>query len=309
MACYHPLTAYQSTKEGKDGKRSVQFRPPGGAFTTVYLPCGQCIGCRIDRSRDWALRCVHEASMHDENCFITLTFDQENVNERGTLVKDDFRRFIKKLRKAIYPSRVRYFHCGEYGGNGERPHHHACLFGFCFGDRKIWSIRNGVRLYRSDQLERIWAKGYCTVGDVNYESAAYCARYVTKKVTGEKADEHYRRVDVDTGEIYQVLPEYCSCSTRPGIGKAWFEKYGETDLYSKDFVTFEGRKYPAPRYYDKLYRGRNQRRMEDIKNARARRGSGRVEDNTLVRLRVREKCQISSMSKLERSYENGSKDI
>ena len=86
---------------------------------------------------------------------------------------------------------VRFFHCGEYGELLYRPHYHACLFGFDFSDKVLWSTRGGVRLYRSKILEKLWTFGFSTIGDVTFESAAYVARYCTKKITGDKADEHY----------------------------------------------------------------------------------------------------------------------
>lgn len=302
MACYSPLTAYMSlSRKTESGANVVSFKPDLGPCEKVFLPCGQCTGCRIDKSREWAVRCVHEASMHEQNCFITLTFDEEHANEKGTLDKTDFQKFVKRLRKRIQPHRVRYFHCGEYGENGARPHHHACLFGYDFPDRKQWTIRDNVPLYRSDLLERLWPNGYSTVGDVTWESAAYCARYVVKKVNGEKAREHYRRVDPDTGECWDVQPEYCTSSTRPGIGKTWFDRYGQTDLYCKDYVTVDGKKYDVPGYYDRLLGRRDPGKLALIKAARKIRAAQHADNNTLARLRTRQKCHDARISQLERS--------
>ena len=206
MPCYKPLHAFRSLdKKTKNGKTAIFFKraDAGNLSLRIDLPCGQCIGCRIDRSRDWALRCVHEASSFTYNCFVTLTFDDVHLNHRGSLVKSDFQKFMKRLRKRYdgidavsrpdgsvhFP--IRYFHCGEYGSLLSRPHHHACLFNFDFPDKELWSTRSGVRLFRSESLERLWPFGFCTIGEVTWESAAYVARYVTKKVTGKDAASHY----------------------------------------------------------------------------------------------------------------------
>ncbi len=203
MACYHPLTAYKlTTKKNENGKSIIFFSSAatdGLPYEKISLPCSNCIGCRIDRSKQWALRCVHEASLFENNCFITLTFNDENLNPYRNLDHRDFQKFIKRLRKkyhglspvhsetgkTTYP--IRYFHCGEYGSDLMRPHHHACLFNFDFLDKKPWSNSKGTTLYRSESLERLWPFGYSAIGSVTYQSAAYVARYITKKLTDPPA--------------------------------------------------------------------------------------------------------------------------
>ena len=212
MVCYYPLKGYRS----RSGKGIVFNRANGFVDMPMAVPCGQCIGCRLERSRMWAVRCVHEASLHADNCFITLTFDDSHLSHTGTLITSDFQKFMKRLRKEFSGRRIRYFHCGEYGEKLGRPHHHACLFGFDFSDKVLWSVRSNVKLYRSPTLDRIWGQGYCTIGDVNFESAAYVARYVTKKITGEVAVDHYKvGVDVSTGEVISKKPEFVTMSRRP----------------------------------------------------------------------------------------------
>ena len=173
--------------------------------------------------------------MHEDNCFITLTFsDKELLKRENPLSVDtrDFQKFMKRLRKYT-GKKVRYFHCGEYGDENMRPHYHACLFGLDFEDKYVWMERNGNKLYRSPTLEKIWPFGYSSIGEVNFETAAYVARYVMKKVTGEGKDrlkvkecdgelvelKHYQMLDKDTGEIIELKPEYTTMSRRPGIGK------------------------------------------------------------------------------------------
>lgn len=320
MACYHPMVVYRSlVKKTESGKSFISFNYKdviGTPYNEVTIPCGQCIGCRIDKSRDWAIRCVHEASCFDENCFLTLTFSDDYLNEKTypeTLVKRDFQLFMKRLRKAYrgkqgvkdvntgeitYP--IRYFHCGEYGENFSRPHHHACLFNFDFEDKYMWSIREGVRLYRSDTLEKLWPFGFCTIGEVTFESASYCARYITKKINGKNKEEHYKKINYDTGELIQCLPEYSTCSRRPGIGKFWFDKFSK-DL-KKDFLTIGGKKYKIPKYYDKL-REVNEN-MFDVKNKRVKEAKYHVLDNIGRRRKTKEKICKSKFKLKERKYEN-----
>jgi hypothetical protein len=133
MPCYFPITAWRS-KDGKNeaGKWPVVFKPTAGYLDKeLKLPCGRCIGCRLERSRQWAVRCVHEASLHEKNCFITLTYSPENLPKDGSLDVSHFQKFMKRFRKRFGPG-IRFFHCGEYGESLSRPHYHACIFGFDF---------------------------------------------------------------------------------------------------------------------------------------------------------------------------------
>ena len=144
---------------------------------------------------------------------------------------------MKRLRKTGVEAR--YFHCGEYGDQTGRPHYHACLFGHAFPDREKWAVRKGNPVWRSDELERLWPYGNSEIGSLTFESAAYVARYVTKKVTGRDADSHYERLDPSTGELVQIEPEFATMSRRPGIGSGWFEKFG-TDVFPSDEVVVNG---------------------------------------------------------------------
>jgi len=155
---------------------------------------------------------------------------------------------MKRLR-FHYPGRkIKYFHAGEYGERFGRPHHHACLFGIDFPDKRLWDIRQGNRLYTSKILDEIWGHGSCIIGDVTFESVAYIARYIMKKIKGESqaaqemAAAHYRG----------RTPEYSTMSRRPGLGAGWYEKY-KGDLYPKDFTVIRGKKIKIPKYYDKLH--------------------------------------------------------
>ncbi len=323
MPCFHPLRAYRSLlKKTESGKSVVTFDRSAisdGTFEKIDLPCSQCIGCRIDRAKQWALRCVHEASLFEENCFITLTFAPECLEEHGSLVKSDFQKFMKRLRKKFeghevvedgesLSSPIRFFHCGEYGSQLCRPHHHACLFNFDFPDKKLWSTRKGVELYRSKALERIWPYGFSTIGEVTYESAAYVARYITKKVNGLRADAHYSKVDEKTGEVFRLVPEYITMSRRPGIGKRWFDRFA-SDVFPKDFITVGGRKFKTPRFYDDIYDRLEPGEFEAIKRKRKLASEKQASDKTLRRLRCREIVAKKGMENLVREFENDPKDV
>ncbi len=232
--------------------------------------------------------------MHEQNSFLTLTYDQLHVPADYGLRKEAFPLFMKRLRKAVSPQRVRYFHCGEYGEETRRPHYHAVLFGLDFSfDRVPWTERNGHTLYRSESLEDIWKLGQVLIGEVTFESAAYVARYVVKKVTGSGADAAYERVDGDTGECYQVEPEFATMSRSPGIGMTWIQKY-LADVYPWDEVISNGHPSKPPRAYDRYLESVDPVLSKKVRKARTK--ERRYEDETQKRLRVREMCTQAGLS-------------
>lgn len=201
MPCFKPLEAYRP-RDTRSKKLIFSYNPKTcDSITPIMLPCGQCVGCRLERSRQWALRCVHESKMHKDNCFITLTYATEHLPPDSSLHYPDFQKFMKRLRKK-YGEGIRFYMCGEYGENFGRPHFHACLFGHNFTDLKLWKETNGQKLYRSKELEQLWPFGHSSVGSVTFESAAYVARYIMKKITGEAAEQHYTfRKSFNRGDI------------------------------------------------------------------------------------------------------------
>jgi len=275
----------------------------------MKVPCGQCIGCRIERGRQWTVRLMHEAQMHEHKCFITLTYADEHLPADGSLVKSHFQQFIQRFRDAVRPKRISYFMCGEYGEVNWRPHYHAIVFGHDFGGlvyRKdfAWSRAERLADWRgtcvpSEELKKYWPLGHNAVGPVTAQSAGYVARYCLKKVTGVLADEHYKRVNPDTGEIVWLLPEYAHMSTRPAIGKAWFDRFA-SDVSGYDGVFVDGKRGKPPRYYDKLRRRVDDSGMYRAKLERKRRAFDRASDGTPERLGVREevaRARISVFSK------------
>lgn len=197
---------------------------------------------------------------------------------------------MKRLRKKFSDIDVRFFHCGEYGEQNSRPHYHACLFNFDFSDKVLWKVVNGQHLYNSETLHQLWPFGYCVIGDVTFESAAYVARYITKKVHGDGAQDHYagRR------------PEYVTMSRRPGIGKAWFDQF-KGDCYPHDFIVINGKKIGLPKYYDSLLEDSE---LEKIKLKRKYEAYEHWENNTLRRLKDREIVHEVKADLLKRRFED-----
>jgi hypothetical protein len=206
---------------------------------------------------------------------------------------------MKRVRKKFGVGR-RFFHCGEYGSKNGRPHYHAIMFNLDFKDRRFFKERDGVQLDTSQDLEDLWGLGFCTVGDVTFESAAYVARYITKKVTGEAAADHYTWVDRETGEIHRRKPEYTTSSN--GIGRGWYEKYG-AEAFKHDSVVMRGKLVRPPRYYERLLEIDDPERFAAVKSARRATGRRRAGDNTPERLKAREACQNARLAFLPRGLE------
>lgn len=314
MPCFHPLRGYRGPFPGKNGKyritgihqRKLESAAPAGAVA-VDLPCGQCIGCRLERSRKWAVRCVLESQLHQDNCFLTLTYRPENLPIGGTLVKRDFQLFMKRLRKANGDKKIRFFACGEYGEGTHRPHYHACLFGYDPPDKVIHTVRDGVPLFTSAAIGKLWPFGFNTVGAVTFESAAYVARYVMKKVTGNRAAAHYTVLDQETGELIERTPEFVLMSrggrNGRGIAAEWFEKY-QSDVYPHDFVVARGQRMKPPRYFDKLLELEDAALMAELRDLRLKLMDQQRENNSLSRLKVREKVTQSKLNQLKRGLQD-----
>jgi hypothetical protein len=189
---------------------------------------------------------------------------------------------------------------GEYGENFGRPHFHACIFGHDFHDKELWSRSpSGSMLYRSKDLELLWPFGYSSIGDVNFESAAYVARYIMKKITGKEAEYHYKYCDLETGELIEKIPEFNKMSLKPGIGQEWYKRY-KSDVYPHDYVVIRGKKVKPPKYYDKLYSREFPYEMDEIKYQRENSAKLNYLDNTLDRLAVKETIAKVRLDKLKR---------
>lgn len=256
MPCYHPLKAYRSATLNENGKRPMIFKSAGAVREeATSLPCGQCMGCRSDRSNEWAVRLLHERKMHGHGraIFVTLTYSDEHVPRSYSLDK----RALQLFHKRVYArkGKLRYFGCGEYGDQFARPHMHTLLFGPEWTDLvKHRQNERGDQLYTSKEMAELWPFGFHEIGDVTFQSAAYCARYCLKKVNGDKADEHYWQQSPIDGQMYRRAPEFPLMSLKPGIGAEFAKKFA-SDFFPSDFCIVDGRRFPVPEYYRKVLLG------------------------------------------------------
>ncbi len=289
----------------------------------MEVACGQCLGCRLDHSRMWAIRMVHEAATHENNSFITLTYDPEHLPKDGSLNKKHFQNFMKKLRHRIEPIRVRYYQCGEYGEKLTRPHYHAALFGYDFQDKELLTQQQDHNLYTSQMLSDTWGMGFVTLGELTFESAAYCARYVTKKINGKQAQDHYLRCD-RYGVAYWLQPEYSTmsrghksaackkrgscipgCECTGGIGASWYEKF-KTDVFPSDEIPVPGSGVykKVPRYYETILANQDADTYAEIKKLRKQFRAAHGAEYTPERLMDKYKVQKAKTNFLKRGLEN-----
>lgn len=292
MACFRPLYGWQKEK---GDPLLFGAEPPN--TRKVDIPCGYCLGCRLQKSKAWAIRCMHETQMHQQNCFVTLTYDEEHY--RPGLNYPDFKKFIRRLVAKKGPTR--FFMCGEYGERFQRPHYHAILFGQSFPDAKH-TKGNG-----SAELTELWGMGQTAVDQATYDSAAYVARYAVKKVYGRRADDYYTRVDIHTGEYCKVRPEFCQMSrggSGKGIGHAFIEKYWPEIYLARDgVITKGGKKQKAPRYYDTWLENNHWKIREEKEYERYMEMKKLDKDNTDERLRTRELIAVENIKRKLRTLE------
>lgn len=294
MPCYHPLKAHKSPK-------GVTFKRTPDSYE-IPLPCGQCIGCRLERSRQWAVRLVHENRLHTQSSFITLTYAPEYLPKNQSLDVTHFQKFMKRLRKKFSKTKIKFFHAGEYGEENLRPHYHAIIFGLDFIEDSYEhkTTDRGDRTWRSKSLDELWSFGHSLIGAVTFESCAYVARYITKKITGPNAKDHYTRICATTGEIIKIKPEYCTMSRNPGIGKKHFERFVST-IYNSDTVIENGKKMLPPKYYDRLLEKTDLSLYQSIKDQRECALSlAPKKDKSDDRLAVREVVKQAQIGSLKR---------
>jgi len=297
MACFHPVRGYLT----RGGNVVFSELERDDVVRSLDLSCGQCVGCRLERSRQWAVRIMHEAQMWERNSFVTLTYDEEHLPAGSSLRYRDFQLFMKRVRHWAPGGEVRFFVAGEYGDLG-RPHFHACLFNVGFNDCVLFSKRNGVQLFTSKVLSGLWGKGFASVGSLTFQSAAYVARYVMKKVVGDRSEVHYRRVDDDTGVIVDLEPEFCHMSLKPGIGARWYDKF-KSDVYPHGRVVVNGVEVSPPKFYDRKFK--KEEAGSDVYAGmlldRELVSRARCSDRSDSRLAVRELVTKARLSQLKRS--------
>lgn len=299
MPCYHPIPMWHSKNINKEtGKRPLTanygdaWRPLGRLPDTIYVPCGQCVGCRLEYSRQWAMRCVHEFETAGRvGSFITLTYNPDNLPPDGKVHKDHVQKFFKRLRKK-FGNGIRFFACGEYGHNFKRPHYHAIIFGLQFTDLMIHTVKHGYQYYRSPTLERLWPYGFSLVGNVTFESAAYVARYVFKKQKGDDVDDS--------------LQPFVLMSRMPGLGHDWYNKY-KNQIYPNDFIVIrDGITCKPPQYYDSLLEKDNPELYEQVKEARQAkyRRDEDMTDEEYAAAEIQERLKAKKLTKLVRRLHN-----
>lgn len=316
MVCHFPLQGVLETfscgsrkwkpsvelyKLFSQGVSLPEYMDEGRSCKVQAVPCGRCVGCRLDRSRQWAVRAMHEASLHEDNCFLTLTFDNEHLPNDGSIDRRDVQLFLKRLRKKYdYP--IRMIYCGEYGEKFLRPHYHLLLFGHDFSDKVLWKQKGDFPLYISEELSSLWKFGYSVIGALTFETAAYVSRYCMKKINGSEAFEHYSEVDYSNGVLTTRQPEFFQASLKPGIAKSWFDK-NKSEVYPSDEVIVNGKPCKPPRYYDRCFEIDHPEGMEAIKLIREKEAKNRADDSTCARLKVRNTVCRARIKSLIRGYE------
>lgn len=346
MACSNQLKGWMLANGGITFDRT---KSP--TKVKMEVPCGQCWSCRLARSREWATRLVKESLdwPEHERLFITLTYNNENLPTDEGLHIEDYQSFMKDLRYHFSTEtptgrkykKIKYFHCGEYGqtcktcglsypfhqesksgkeytacttwvkGLG-RPHYHAILFGVTFDDLETFKrTQSGELIYKSKKLDAIWKKGFCSIGQVSFESCAYVSRYIMKKITGDNAKEHYIKshTSLTTGEIthHPVKPEYISMSRNPAIAKGYAEK-NMLDITKNDGVLLQrqGTAFltKPPRYFMKLMERTDPIKYELIKEQRRQQKRLNKSENTDERSAIKERIKKIQTKTLSREFED-----
>lgn len=311
MSCVKPLKAFWRSRS----RDAITFDVNKSATKVPFvLPCGRCIGCRMEKARQWGLRCLHEKKLWKHNQYVTLTYNDESLPPGGSVCLRDVQLFMKRLRKAKGSSKdnpLRFFLGAEYGDENRRPHYHALLFNCDFPDKVFWSYnKRGEPLYTSRELLELWqGQGHCSIGEVTFDSAVYCAKYALKKInitdsSSEAARAEYEKRYVvydEFGEVFERSPEFAVMSRRPGIGAGYYERYG-SEVLAHDSVVVDGREVRPPRFYDLRSEMRDPERFAVIKAARKRAAvkDSVKADNTPERLRVKEKLLEIAASQKER---------
>jgi len=258
-------TPYKFIGKASQVLLSTAFRGSINVSKLKLMPCRQCIGCRLERSRQWATRLLLEANSHEKACFLTLTYDDDHVPKNGSLNKDHLSTFFKRLRARMDhygKEKIKYFACGEYGDQTSRPHYHAIVYGpfSVYGDdderTEEEPSRSGDRQFTHRDISAVWEHGLHRFSEFNFETAAYVARYVLKKVSGKDAQAHYG----------DRIPEFQRGSN--GLGKGHAQTW-LSDIYPADHVVLPGRgAFIPPPYFDRVLEKVDPSLYAQIKKAR-----------------------------------------
>lgn len=346
MTCYHPLYRIElltkKKKVAEDGHKyfATQIIPSSKienylkktSFQSISkiqeIPCRNCIGCRLDYSREWANRGYLESKCHLQNWFVTLTYDENNMVKKdhfedkngitwydeewnGTLQGKDFTAFMKELRQIMKreynEDGIRFMGCGEYGEENQRPHYHLILFGLNLPADTFFEPRiiNKETYYRNKIIERAWNKGISNISEASWNNIAYTARYITKKINGKLSDEYYNSKGQDK--------EFMRSSRMGGIGKPYYDLHKDK-IYENDEIIITNKtgtiSCRPPKYFDYLYEKENPKRMKEIKIKRIKEGkiSDRLKDqqasyDKLDRLAIQERTKDERTQLLIRQFE------
>jgi hypothetical protein len=275
MACNKPIKGWYSRNGGFTLKSSEAYLD-----MPMQVPCGQCMGCRIAKTADWATRIIQESQLWEENAFITLTYDDENLPKDLGLHVEHVQLFMKRLRKYLEPQKIRYYLCGEYGDNTWRPHYHAIIFNYWPEDIKHYKTTSYGKLYNSEKLEKLWQMGFVVIGEVTYETASYTASYVTKKLSGMDV------ANTDARFKYRNrTPEFALMSRRPGIGIEWYKEHKDITFHHNSVVVNGFERVP-PQYYKRKFKEENPKRAQEIKLASIRKRNEQDRLDTIERFLV-----------------------
>lgn len=266
MPCFQPLPAWR-TPNGE-----VYLAKEHNDAYFLRLPCGGCLGCRMARAKEWALRCQLELQHHATAVFTTVTYSDKNLPP--TLQKEHVSLWLKRLRKhqAKNNGRIRYFACGEYGEANNRPHYHAILYGMAETDKKL--------------IENKWGMGYVRTSPTTPARIAYAAGYTSKKIGYKLLPEE--RVDPETGEVYTWQPPFIQMSRNPGIGAKALEYIDSW----REYAIYDGNRMPVPRYYHEAWKKQATREeIEELQLEKIKRAI--LRDTTKERLEAAERIAES----------------
>lgn len=247
---------------------------------------------------------MNELQDHNGSLFITLTYNDKNLPKNKSLCPQHLTNFFKRLRKS-YSKPLRHYSCGEYGDSTARPHYHAIIFGLELKDLEYYTHNNGNNLYNSSYMDKTWSHGTVIIGNVTFESCAYVARYILKKVTGKDSWQSYAQLDKETGEITNEREkEFTRMSNRPGIGSKWYSQY-KSDIWNNDGTLYIRGGIPTkpPRFYEDKYELENPKHLQIIKQRRAEKAILNLPDNTKPRLKAKEINLLASTRTLTRTLE------
>lgn len=280
MACEAPMKGWR--RADNVGPLRFGVMPQDGhLWWPINIPCGVCILCREEQARQWGVRITHEAAMHDENAFLTLTYDDKHLPDHNSLNYEHLQKFWKRLRHHLGP--LRYYAVGEYGDKSLRPHYHACVFGHAFVQGRRMLRESPTLLWTNGMLEEAWGMGFVSVGALTFETARYTASYVTKKL---RSKQTYVRVDEESGELIPLVQPRCFASRDPAIGGTWLAQWGE-HVYELDRVVINGRPQKPPKAYDRwLEQTKGKEAIAKIKERRQIKASKRKPQDARARAEI-----------------------